>query len=78
MVVKPAEGAHGRRITLPVVGALSLPEPRHLAFYAVLVSLGVLEIVEWPVVGVIAIGHALASQRRFVILQEAGEAAESA
>ncbi|MDP4509653.1 hypothetical protein [Nonomuraea turcica] len=53
-------------------------KPEHLAFYAALIALGVLEIVEWPIVGIVAVGHFLASQHRFVILQEVGEAAESA
>jgi hypothetical protein len=53
-------------------------KPEQLAFYAVLIALGVLEIVEWPIVAIVGVGHFLASQHRFVILREAGEAAEYA
>ncbi|WP_170223679.1 hypothetical protein [Nonomuraea turkmeniaca] len=52
--------------------------PEQLAFYGVLIALGALEIVEWPVVAIVGVGHLLASQHRFVILREAGEAAEAA
>ncbi|MEU6781300.1 hypothetical protein ABZ912_19030 [Nonomuraea angiospora] len=78
MVVEPTRSAQRRRITLPVVGTVPLPESQHLVFYAVLVSLGILEIVEWPVVGIVAIGHLLAAQHRHPSLQQAGEAAEAA
>ncbi|MEV0237404.1 hypothetical protein [Nonomuraea sp. NPDC050786] len=65
-------------VALPVLGTVTLPEPEHLAFYAALLALGVLEIVEWPVVGIVAIGHFLAGQHRFAVLREVGEAAEAA
>ncbi|MGW0199224.1 hypothetical protein [Nonomuraea sp. NPDC003201] len=83
MVAEPTKSEltrseYGRRIALPVVGTVPLPGPQHLAFYAVLVSLGILEIVEWPVVGIVAIGHLLASQHRHPSLQQVGEAAEAA
>lgn len=78
MVVKPAEDEHGRQITLPVVGTITMPECPHLAFYVVLVSMGALGVVEWPVVAIVGVGHLLASQTRFPRLREAGEAVESA
>ncbi|MEW1846777.1 hypothetical protein AB0392_53255 [Nonomuraea angiospora] len=78
MVVKPIRSEPGRRISLPVVGSVPVPGPQHLVFYAVLVSLGILEIVEWPVVGIVAVGHLLAGQHRHRTLQQAGEAAEAA
>ncbi|WP_214105498.1 hypothetical protein [Acrocarpospora catenulata] len=52
--------------------------PEHLVFYAVLVGLGAAGVVDWPVVGIVAIGHLLSSQRRFPRLREAGEAVEAA
>ncbi|MGW4966913.1 hypothetical protein ACWEPL_57655 [Nonomuraea sp. NPDC004186] len=75
---EPIKTEHGRRIALPVVGTVPMPGPQHLVFYAVLVSLGILEIVEWPVVGIVAIGHLLAGQHRHPSLQQVGEAAEAA
>ncbi|MET9244035.1 hypothetical protein [Nonomuraea sp. NPDC003709] len=75
---EPTKNGYGRRIALPVVGTVPLPGPQHLVFYAVLVSLGILEIVEWPVVGIVAIGHLLAGQHRHPSLQQIGEAAQAA
>ncbi|MEV4113361.1 hypothetical protein [Nonomuraea sp. NPDC049695] len=78
MVVSRTAVEDRPQVTLPVLGTVPLPEPEHLAFYAALLALGVLEIVEWPVVGVVAIGHFLAGQHRFAVLREVGEAAEAA
>ncbi|SDI16141.1 hypothetical protein [Nonomuraea jiangxiensis] len=66
------------QVTLPRIGTVILPPPEHLAFYAVLVALGVLEIVEWPIACIVGIGHLLASQHHFPSLRGAGEAAEAA
>ncbi|MET7328928.1 hypothetical protein [Nonomuraea sp. NPDC005650] len=77
MVAKPVD-ARRTRIVVPGVGTVVLPPSEHLIFYAVLLALGALEIVEWPVVGIVAIGHLLAGQHRFPRLQEVGEAAQSA
>lgn len=46
-------------VTLPVVGRVGVPPPRHLAFYAVLGILGATELMPWPVVVGVGIGHAL-------------------
>ncbi|MEV1174559.1 hypothetical protein [Nonomuraea sp. NPDC049784] len=78
MVVECTTAQQRPHVTLPVLGTVTLPTPEHLAFYTVLVALGVLEIVEWPIVGIVGIGHLLASQHRFPSLQGVGEAAESA
>ncbi|MEQ4722896.1 hypothetical protein [Nonomuraea sp. B19D2] len=77
MVVTRTTGERRPQVELPVLGTVTLPEPEHLAFYAVLLALGVLEIVEWPIVGIVGVGHLLAGQHRFLILQEVGEAAEA-
>ncbi|GII28127.1 hypothetical protein [Planotetraspora mira] len=65
-------------VTLPLVGTVTVPPPDRLAFYAVLGLLGVLEIVEWPIVLLVGAGHFLAHQRRYPTLQGVGEAAEAA
>ncbi|MEU6713648.1 hypothetical protein ABZ897_19400 [Nonomuraea sp. NPDC046802] len=78
MVVKPAAGKRCTRIVLPTGHTITLPPPEHLVFYTVLVAMGALEIVEWPIVGIIGIGHLLASQHRFPTLQQAGEAVQAA
>ncbi|MFD0890699.1 hypothetical protein ACFQ08_39655 [Streptosporangium algeriense] len=66
------------RVTLPVVGAVDVPPPERLAFYAVLGVLGALEVIDWPVAIVVGAGHLLSEQRHSPLLQEAGQAAEAA
>lgn len=78
MVATRIAPAHRQQIELPVLGKVTKPEPQCVAYYVVLVALGVLEIVEWPILGIVGIGHLLAGQHRFLILQEVGEAAEVA
>ncbi|GLW06427.1 hypothetical protein Misp01_15570 [Microtetraspora sp. NBRC 13810] len=65
-------------VHVPVLGSLAMPEPDRLAFYAVLGALGVLGVVEWPVVLVVGVGHILSDQHFSTALQQAGEAAEAA
>ncbi|MEU0569809.1 hypothetical protein ABZ297_31140 [Nonomuraea sp. NPDC005983] len=69
---------HRPMINLPVLGPIPVPEGNQLAFYAVLGILGALEIVEWPVVLIVGVGHLLSSQHRFRLLQQLGQAAEAA
>ena len=66
------------KVTVPLLGTVTVPPRSQLAFYAVLGALGVLEIIEWPIVLVVGAGHFLAQQHRAPTLQEAGEAAEAA
>ncbi|GAA4223368.1 hypothetical protein FHR32_001244 [Streptosporangium album] len=66
------------RISVPVLGELTLPPPDLLVFYAALGVLGALEIIEWPVVLVVGIGHLLAEQHHARVLQAIGQAAEAA
>ncbi|NJC72299.1 hypothetical protein HC031_21645 [Planosporangium thailandense] len=65
-------------VRLPVVGEIELPPKDELAFIGGLAVLGVLGTVEWPVVGLLAIGHALISNRRNKIMREFGEGLEQA
>ncbi|GAA4587438.1 hypothetical protein GCM10023194_36330 [Planotetraspora phitsanulokensis] len=67
-----------QRVTLPLVGAVTVPPPDRLVFYAVLGLLGVMEIVEWPIVLIVGAGHFLAEQHRYPVLMQLGEAAEAA
>ena len=65
-------------VTLPLVGTVTVPPPDRLVFYGVLGLLGVLEIVEWPIVLIVGAGHFLSEQHRHPTLQQMGEAAEAA
>ncbi|MER6945795.1 hypothetical protein ABT294_17360 [Nonomuraea sp. NPDC000554] len=69
---------HRPEINLPVLGPVPVPEGNQLVFYTVLGILGALEIVEWPVVLIVGVGHLLSSQHRYRLLQQLGQAAEAA
>ena len=64
------------RIPLPLGGSVTLPPPQHLAWYAGVGALVVLEIVEWPVAAVLALGHLLVDQHQSKVLSDFGEALE--
>ncbi|MER5225589.1 hypothetical protein [Streptomyces flaveus] len=66
-------------VTLDVFGArLELPPPEQLAFLAGVGVLAALEILEWPVALVLAVGHQLAHSHHGRVLREFGEALEEA
>ncbi len=62
------------RLPLPLGRSVSLPPPQHLAWYAGVGALAVLEIVEWPVAAVLAVGHLLVNQHQSKVLNDFGEA----
>ena len=47
--------ARGRSysLALPIVGRVPVPSPEQLAIYAALGGLAVLELIDWPVIGVV-------------------------
>ncbi len=65
-------------LSLPLVGAVTLPPPDHLAWYAGIGVLAVAGIIEWPVAGVIALGKALADNRHSKVLEQFGAALDQA
>ena len=66
-------------VTLDVFGArLELPPPEQLAFLAGIDVLTAVEILEWPVALVLAVGHQLAHSHHGRVLREFGEALEEA
>ncbi|WP_232071741.1 hypothetical protein [Phytohabitans flavus] len=67
-----------RHVRVPGVGDVAVPPPEKIAFYAGIGVLAAFEVVDWPVAGVIIVGHLLADQRHFARLRGFGEAAESA
>lgn len=64
-------------VSLPLLGNVHLPPPEHLAFYFGLGAMAALEIVEWPVAAMLAVGKALADSRSHATLRGFGEALES-
>ena len=72
------ERLHETGITVPVVRwRLPVPPPELLTFYAGLAALATLELVDWPLAVVIAVGHELARSRRPGV-RGIGESVESA
>ncbi|MFF4347370.1 hypothetical protein [Streptomyces sp. NPDC001530] len=66
-------------VTLDVFGArLELPPPDHLAFLAGVGVLAAVDVLEWPVALVLAVGHQLAHSHHSRVLREFGEALEEA
>ncbi|GAA3787428.1 hypothetical protein ACFS5L_05210 [Streptomyces phyllanthi] len=57
---------------------LELPPPEQLAFLGGVGALVCLEILEWPVALVLAVGHQLAHSHHGRVLREFGEALEEA
>ncbi|ANS31413.1 putative membrane protein [Rhodococcus opacus] len=49
-------------VTLPILGRVSIPRPKQLAFFTDLGALAALGIIDWPVALVIAAGQVLASE----------------
>ncbi|MDX2826408.1 hypothetical protein PV416_36420, partial [Streptomyces ipomoeae] len=81
---KTASGAAERAVThntvtLDVFGArVELLPPEQLAFLAGVGVLAAVEIIEWPVALVLAVGHQLAHSHHGRVLREFGEALEEA
>ncbi len=63
---------------LPWVGDVSLPPADHLAWYAGVFTLTAIELIDWPVALVLAVGKALADNRSHRTLRSLGEALEEA
>lgn len=68
----------GGQVSLPLIGRVQLPPPDHLAWYAGVGLLAVLDLVDWPVALIISAGKMLADSRRTATLREFGDALESA
>ena len=64
------------RVSLPLLGPVTLPAGDELAFLAGVGVLAVVGAVEWPVAVLLGAGHALASRRGNKLLREFGEALE--
>lgn len=64
-------------IRLPLLGDVGVPRPDQLAYLTALGLLAAFEVIDWPVALAIAVGHALAEDRRHRALREVGAALES-
>jgi len=64
-------------VNVPVVGSVTLPGFVHLAWYAGVAALVVLEVVEPPVAALMVVAKALTDSRHHELLRSFGEAVES-
>lgn len=68
----------GTAVQVPVLGSVMLPPPEKLVFYVGLGVLALCEVVEWPIVLIVGVGHVLADQQHWRLGQGLGEALEEA
>jgi hypothetical protein len=64
-------------VQVPLLGRVTLPSGPHLAWYAGVMALVAVEVIEWPAALLMAVAKALADSRHHQLLQEFGEALES-
>ena len=65
-------------VEVPGVGRIELPPPDQLAYIGGIATLVVLQMIEWPVAAVLAVGHVLARNRHHALLRDFGEALDEA
>ncbi|MDP9116369.1 MAG: hypothetical protein M3O28_03720 [Actinomycetota bacterium] len=65
-------------IDLPILGTVRLPRPEHLAYYGAVGALVALELIDWPIALLVAVGHGLAQQQHSQAIQQLGEGLEDA
>ena len=63
-------------VNLPLVGPVTLPSAPHMAWYAGVATLAVLEVVEWPVAIVMVTAKALADSTHHQLVSQFGQALE--
>lgn len=73
-----ASARNSTQVELPGIGHLRLPPPDQIAFLGGITALALLEIIEWPVAAVLAVGHVLAHNRHHALLRDFGEALDHA
>lgn len=69
---------HSVSLTIPMLGRVSLGEPKHLPFYAGVAVLAAIGVIEWPVAVVITVGKLLADNAHREVLRDFGSALEEA
>ena len=66
------------RVSVPVIGTVTLPPAENLAFLGGIALLTALEVIDWPVALALAAGHALAARSHNKVIQNFGEALQEA
>ena len=65
-------------LNLPFVGKVRIPRPEQMAYYAGIGLLAATEVIDWPVALIVIAGHMMASNHRYRLIEEFGEALEQA
>ena len=78
VAVEEAVEENQTALHLPWLGDVSLPPIDHLAWYAGVATLTAIELIDWPVAVLLAVGKALADNRSHRTLRSLGEALEEA
>jgi hypothetical protein len=65
-------------LEVPGIAHIELPPAEQLVFIGGIATLVVLQIIEWPVAAVLAVGHVLAHNRHHALLRDFGEALDEA
>jgi hypothetical protein len=65
-------------LEVPGIVHIELPPAEQLAFLGGIATLVVLQIIEWPVAAVLAVGHVLVHNRHHALLRDFGEALDEA
>ena len=63
-------------LRLPLLGRVSLPPVDHLVWYGSVAALTAVELIEWPIALVLAVGKILADDRTHRTVRAFGEALE--
>lgn len=66
------------RVTVPMIGTITLPPPEQLAFFGGIAALVALEVIEWPVGLALTAGHVLATNSHNKVIQDFGRGLEAA
>jgi hypothetical protein len=69
---------YSRRLQVPILGAVAVPPPDKIAYYAGLGLLAALQVIEWPIALVITAGHVLADQHFSGLAKGLGKAFQQA
>jgi hypothetical protein len=65
-----------RHVQVPGIGAVAIPPPERVAYYAGMGALALIGVIEWPLALAIVAGHLLSDQQTFGRIRGLGEALE--
>jgi len=74
------KAARGEKIfvKVPFLGAVDLPSGPHLVWFAGVIGLAALDVVDWPIAALLVVGKALSDSERSETVRTVGKVMESA